>query len=316
MSTVLERFKKAELIDLADKLGLSVSSSNTKPKLVLKILDHLESLPEPVDLMEFPELELYYEALAQISTTSSGTSSSGSSDDEEEDGEGDDDDEDDDEEEEEEIEIDFKSDLPNKSPACLWFSNLKFVNKVTNNPYYFRFHEFIDDVQYTTQEWNERVQDYLSTLQTVKQLVLAVELFFFVKPLVQFDFTRFPSPEFVSFYPSQRDFLFSISFWFLFAHLLPSVISYYFNFVRHELFSIEFDPLVYHLSKALISLQFLYNSPAVKKEIELLLTDNYSITQLLTHGYNVGLFYWKFQLGHLPLIANAAAVVVALYVLA
>ncbi|CDO92015.1 unnamed protein product [Kluyveromyces dobzhanskii CBS 2104] len=306
MSTVLERFKKVELIDLADKLGLSVSTSNTKPTLVLKILDHLESLDGPVDVHEFPELQLYYEALAEVDDDNVASDSSL-----------------DDEEVEDELDIKndladskSKADLPSTSPAALWFSNLKFVNKATNSPYYFRFHEFIEDVQWTTQEWNESLQDYLSTLHTVKQLVLAVEFFFFAKSLVQFDWYRFPSPDFVSFYPSQLDFILSISFWFAFAHVIPSIVSYYFNFVRHELFAIEFDPLVYHLTKALISLQFLYNSPSIKKELELLLTSNYSFSQLVSHGYNVGLFTWKFQLGHLPLIANVAAVVVALYVLA
>ncbi|CAH03083.1 Gtt3p [Kluyveromyces lactis] len=304
MSTVLEKFKKVELIDLADKLGLSVSTSNTKPTLVLKILDHLESLDEPVDLNEYPELQLYYEALAEDNDEEDSEEEESSLDDEEE-------------EDEQDIKEMFdRSDLPTKSPACLWFSNLRFVNKVTNSPYYFRFHEFVDDVQWTTQEWNETVQDYLSTLHTVKQLVLAVELFVFVKSLIQFNWYRFPSPDFVTFYPSQRDFILSVSFWFIFSRMIPSIVSYYFNFVRHELFAIEFDPLVYHLTKVLISLQFLYNSPSVKKEIELLLSSDYSICQLLSHGYNVGLFCWKFQLGHLPLIANSAAVIIALYVLA
>lgn len=57
----LDRWKKIELLDLAEKLGLEPSNSSTKAVLVQAITEHLESLNSPLDLEDYPELFTYYE---------------------------------------------------------------------------------------------------------------------------------------------------------------------------------------------------------------------------------------------------------------
>lgn len=333
----LDRWKKIELLDLAEKLGLEPSNSSTKAVLVQAITEHLESLNSPLDLEDYPELFTYYENRQPVGRQSEIDDDEDADEsihdgDSDGDSEGDSDSDDSDNvsseekhrikdeqsgesEEEESSEEEHDGSFKDKKPIS-YFSKLDFSQIYPARGHFeFGFDDFIQDVQSKAIEANEAIQDTLSTIPAIATIFYILELYFYI--LAPF-FSLVSERPYISASVSLSDLLSLVFFWIIFSILAPSFIAYYINFIRYDLPPVEIDPMIFHLSKVLLGLLFVSLNASVVDEATFAVKDAFggvSTRELLRHWFNFSLVQWKLNLGLFPVVSGAVGVVVCLYVL-
>lgn len=288
MSTRLQYLKKFELVQLAEKLDLKFPVKLKKSALIDIIETHLRGLKSPLDPVEYPELEEYYNESTEDEKY---------------------------EETEEESDGDSLSVLGN----CKWFSKLRFDTiRPCNAKFSFKFHEFVSDVQNNIVETNETIQDTLSTIPAIGTIFLFLELYFYiVKPF--FHFNLKDRPYYVSTTLSRSQFAFLVMFWFNLSFAIPALIGYYINFIRYDLPSVEIDPLVFHVAKSLISIaicnywkhNFVQEATYAAKET----LGTAKLSEIIGHELAFAQLQWRLNLQQWPLVFGITGVFICLYVL-
>ncbi|SCU99147.1 LADA_0H17854g1_1 [Lachancea dasiensis] len=333
----LKKWKKVELLDLADKLEIHVSNSSTKAKIVDAIDKHLKELDEPLDLKEFPELATYYEESAASSEDESVSDPAEEGDDlkktlktkvqdaagavadafssaastlAEKTGQTSEDDGEDDNESEGELQ------LPQGTPFQNWFSNLDF-QRVTpaQGSFAFKFNEFMQDVQTKTWETNENIQEALSTIPAVDFVFMLIEAYVYVVS-THFEFST--QKPFVNVTSGWQEIAALVSFWSIWSLILPVFVSYYINFIRYDLPEVTVDPMVFHITKALLALLLAQWQPSFASEAAFAVKEvagDVSVAEIGAHWFRFALTEWKLQLGLLPFILACAGSALCLYVL-
>lgn len=218
------RWKKVELLDLAEKLRLAnVGNSVRKSELIAMIEEHLNVLGEPLDVeVDYPELRSFYDAVVKRETP---------------------------EEEAPEEPMEPLGEPAGETvgeeivdePAG--FNRLDFSDSDEDSTFKFAFEDYLADVARRVRRANESVQDSLSTMRAVNALFYAVEFYHVVRPLVARQDARLSASALVT--------------WALFSVGVPMVAGYYVNFIRYELPDVEVDPMVFHLTKFLVGLGIL-----------------------------------------------------------
>ncbi|QLL34495.1 hypothetical protein HG536_0G03570 [Torulaspora globosa] len=213
------RWKKVELLDLAEKLRLpNVGNNVRKSDLIAMIEEHLNVLNEPLDVeVDYPELKSFYDAIVVKHETE--------------------------EAEAEEVEGEEAEDqLPER--VLDGFNKLDFSEESDeDSTFKFAFEDYLSDVAVQVQKLNESLQDSLSTIQSVDALFYLVEFYFVVRPLVARQDAWLSSSTLVT--------------WAVFSAGVPALVGYYVNFIRYELPEVQVDPMVFHLAKFLVGLGIL-----------------------------------------------------------
>lgn len=271
-----DRWKKIDLLDLADRLNLYVTSHAKKDDVVKLIEAHLKTLDTPLDTLEYPELSQYYSSLRgdesdndadrsrlriRVKTTST------DSDDNIIDVKTEDPDSSFlDENNSGAIEADVGGETVKTPMKKNYFNNLLFNinNSIENNKaaaFKFDLHERFTDVVNKTSEYNEKVQEYLADLETVYRFFILIEFIFLVMGIfgvVKDDFKSDRSKNMKD--HSIEDFtpileydgiLIILLTWAILYVGLPVLIGYYFNFAR-DIYMLSVDQMVYNLAKLLV----------------------------------------------------------------
>ncbi|SCW02663.1 LAFE_0F11584g1_1 [Lachancea fermentati] len=321
----LKKWKKIELLDLADKLDVHVAHSSTKAKIADAIDAHLSALETPLDLQEFPELAAYYEAasasesgddvergeLGAVTRAGAAGDSEGGSD-VTVDGDGDGDVTADGGDDDEDV-SDADADADAK-PA--WFSKLDFATVApASSGFAFKFHEFLHDVRARAREANEAVQDALSTIPAVDALFMAVELYVYVvAPRVAVARTA----PYVAVAAGWRELLALLAFWSAWSLAVPAFVAYYVNFIRYDLPDVAVDPMVFHVTKALLALLLTQWQPSFADEASYTVKEvagTASALDAVAHWFRFALVEWRLQLGLTPFVMATAGAALCLYVL-
>ncbi|SCV04992.1 LANO_0G16116g1_1 [Lachancea nothofagi CBS 11611] len=332
----LKKWKKIELLDLADKLDLHVSQSSTKAKIADAIDEHLKDLDEALDLTEFPELATYYQESAASSEDESSSDPNEETDDlknrlkskvqdaaeavagavsnavtnvisgSDKDQQG----EEDDEGEESGLR------LPQGTPFQNWYSKLQFQRiSPAEGSFAFKFNEFMQDVQNKTVETNENVQEALSTIPAVDFVFMAIEAYvYLVNKHLEFSTQR----PFVTLTSRWQEIGALASFWSVWSLAIPAFVSYYINFIRYDLPDVSVDPMVFHITKALLALLLTQWQPSFVDEATYAVKDvagDVTVYEKASHWFRFALTEWKLELGLLPFILACAGSALCLYVL-
>lgn len=272
------RWKKVELLDLAEKLRLpKITSSARKSDLIALIEDHLNVLNEPLDVeVDYPELKSFYDAIVvkheqdddsddqgSISATVSEESLP------------------------ENVLDDVQEDTPEAVNDTDNFNTLNFSDNDDDSTFKFGFENYLSDIVVQFKRFNESVQDSLSTIQSINAIFYLIEFYFIVRPLVE-----------------RQDPTLSITTlltWISFSFLLPALIGFYVNFIRYDLPTVQIDPMVFHLAKFLISLSIL--------NLQLTASGGQWLVFL-----KLGLTSWVHHLGQLPLVFGFVGALLTLYI--
>lgn len=288
MSSTFSRWRKVELLDLAEKLKIADVANNVrKNELITLIEEHLALLGEPLDIdVEYPELKSFYHSMIKEESVSDSETES--------------------------QEDDINNDLPLDSVIDVvlnpeseeYGDNLDFENQTdtqteseTDNEngseaeFRFDFQNYLYDIKDNVVSVNDAVQDFLSTTRTIETIFGAIELYYITKPLIA---------------SQNRELsLSALLTWVLVSFMLPSVFGYYINFCRYD-FTIRVDPMIYYLTKSLLSLTILnLNLPLPA-----------FLAELPYFKYiQSGLYSWQTSLGQLPLIFSVVGVILTLYII-
>lgn len=269
MSSTFSRWRKVELLDLAEKLKISnIPNHVRKNDLIDTIESHLNILNEPLDIeVDYPELKSFYDSVVT------------KHEEEEEEGE-------DDQEQEQEQSTFLDTSKSN-------FNTLNFSEKSAEDEkedsFKFNFQNYLSDIISQVKNVNESIQDSLSTIHSIDIILFLIEFYYILKPLIVLQEKSLS--------------ISTLSVWITCSYLLPILIGYYINFIRYDL-AIEIDPMIFHVSKCLISLAIL----------------NYTIPEECLTDYpwlefvQVGMKSWKQSLGQLPLIFAISGTVLTLYI--
>lgn len=264
----LSRWKKVELLDLAEKLRLDrVANSVRKSELVAMIEEHLGVLSEPLDVeVDYPELKSFYDAVAEAV--------------------------------EQPVADLVESAGPLRSPSATateesepdGFSKLDFSEDRDGHdytPFKFAFHEYLSDVVDRVQRFNESVQDSLSTIQSVDSIFAVIEFYYVMRPLVARQDGSLSAATLVT--------------WIAGTVALPALVGYYINFIRYDLPPVQVDPMVFHVTKFLISLAIL--------NVELSSAGNGWVVFV-----HLGVASWRQYLGQLPLVFALVGALLTVYI--
>lgn len=210
-----DRWRKIDLLDLADKLNIYIATSAKKDDVIEILETYLDSLDSPLDPLEYPELSQYYSTFRDDDYDSdiersrlrlrpkventSGQESDGN----EIKGE-----DDENENEKENVEIlsslenihdnksfensELKETLDSKNEEIQqeqnsdkpffiqknYINNLFFGDKKSDESgrsFKFNFHEYFTDIVQKTSKYNENIQLFLSNLDTVYRIFTLVE---------------------------------------------------------------------------------------------------------------------------------------------
>lgn len=322
MSESLSTYKKQDLVDVAHKVGVSVSKKDTKKVLIEKLEDFVEKNPE--------DAVARLEAALAEGVVDDATLVESIDDDEAEELEADEE-HDEDELEEEEHDEDY-TEPPVNLKAWVVDPIIGASESALRSVY-----EFTDCVGITATEYLDELRDRLLATVTLNYAEVAYEALYFLSvnvPLVALRHNNLvPAlvkdniPSCVAHW-STPDLLvllhapvyLAFLVWLLTALLLPLVASYYINFSRRVLLFADdegvvsriftYDPFTFALSKVLL-FYFTVRHGAVSLSAELGLfhaAHNWVLIQTA--------LYSKFAenyLGLLPLVLGAANVLVAIY---
>ncbi|EJS44071.1 gtt3p [Saccharomyces arboricola H-6] len=327
--STFSRWKKAELIDLANKLEINGFPNYAKKSDMIEFLEaHLNHLEEPVDFKDdYPELKSFYESMVVDQSKDEGDerddgpggeSRTGSSDTATNDSD---------------LEKAYIKDDDETSVHRRGSNSDGGANAKTNfnlldfssddhgssasalTKFKFDFQDYVSDIKYHTQKLNENVQDYLSTISSVDTIFSIVEFSFLLrntlaagkKPATSSSLASSLETAIAAHTKHQDilDFCLPVVTWLLFFRGIPTLVSYYINFIRYDL-DIELDPMTFNLSKFLISL-------AIFKTCNNINMDFHSfqcVNQLWA-----GLCAVNHSLGMVPLVFSMVSCLLTLYVL-
>ncbi|EEQ41621.1 putative integral membrane protein [Clavispora lusitaniae] len=326
-------FKKADLAQVARRIGITVRSKDTKQSLLEKIELFIEESPEKAKaLMELADEadEDDDDVIENVTLVENDAT------DEEEDVE--------DEQEEAGEDDDDKADKDYDAPPPInlkeWIVDPAIA--VFENAYETVL-EWTDRVGITTLELNDGLRDSLSTTVALNYLELAVETAYFLYlyvPLVatkdnksihqvfkdnvpQLQKCTLPLPDITALYDYTVASV--LGNWLVYAVALPLLISYYVNFSRRVVviedddeeeeasFVVrvyKYDPFIFALSKVLI-FYFIIKNGALHS-----VDTFHGIAHLLKNYFLIHLgIYHRFvsDLGNFPLVVGLANVAIALY---
>ncbi|CAI1944298.1 hypothetical protein SEUBUCD646_0E00640 [Saccharomyces eubayanus] len=322
-TSTFARWKKADLIDLANKLEIDGFPNYAKKSDMIEFLEtHLNRLESPVDFKDdYPELKSFYESIIadqskdekDMSGSRSGSSDTAANDSDLEKAYIKDDDG-----SQSTDEASAKPDA--EASAKKNFNLLDFsadhdssVSALTK--FKFDFQDSLSDIKWHVQKLNENVQDCLSTISSVDAIFSLVECSLLVRQVLAAGrSTASPSSLASSFEAAaaghtepQRmlDFCLPILTWLLFFRGIPTLVSYYINFIRYDL-DIELDPMTFNLSKFLISLAIFKTCNNKNIDFHSLQYVDQVWTQLCVVNHS---------LGTVPLVLSMASCLLTLYVL-
>ena len=292
-TSVFQRWKKTDLLDLLEKLKINdISYQTKKPDLIRILQEHLDSLDQPLDdILEYPELQSFYE-YDEPQTVSNAVEEQG----EQPTGK------------DKKTYFNFldfslinkKDDVKEKVEAIADVGSTGANQESTatqrddsdsahEGGFKFNFQNYMNDIMEQARQLNEDVQDHLSTVYSISLICYLVEFTL----LFKYQLTAY------SIHEDQLDFLKNFTIWFALSFVLPSFISYYINFIRYDLPSMELDPMIFSIAKTLIA--YAINNY------------NYQHQGMLLDSVQVGLEIWKVALGQLPFIFGVAGCVLTLY---
>lgn len=328
------KWKKSDLIDLADKLKLGGTPNSARKQLVIEhVENYLRSLPVPLSLLEYPELEYFYEidpvvgksqdAILEEPSAISATVPV-------------------------ELRNEYKSpenklEVKNSPEGQESYNNLQFAhidqekelqrNEEMENQdpqvgFKFQFEEYLSDIVENCKRFNEEVQDRLSSISAVDTILYLIEVYCLItfiayndettedKTVVSeifdnvaetFTITLFQCTEMFDMPCIIRclyyQYVTPLLSWFVLFRVIPSITSYYINFIRYDLL-IEQDPMIFNITKALIGLALYRSSLSGMQNIHYPYYDLQENLRILRDG-----------LGSLPLIFGIAEAFLTLYVL-
>ncbi|CAI4060865.1 hypothetical protein SUVZ_05G0550 [Saccharomyces uvarum] len=322
-TSTFARWKKADLIDLANKLEIDGFPNYAKKSDMIEFLEtHLNRLESPVDFKDdYPELKSFYESIivdqsndeGDVSGSLSGSSDTAANDSDLEKAYIKDDDG-----SQSADEASAKPDADASAKAnfnLLDFSADRDSSVSALTKFKFDFQDYLSDIKCHAQKLNENVQDCLSTISSVDAIFSLVECSLLVRDLLAAGRPTLSSSSLASSFEAaaaghtepQRifDFCLPILTWLLFFRGIPTLVSYYINFIRYDL-DIELDPMTFNLSKFLISL-------AIFKTCNNKNIDFHSfqyVDQVWTQLCSV-----NHSLGTVPLVLSMASCLLTLYVL-
>lgn len=266
--------------------------------------------------------------------------------------------EDDDEEEEEEDDDDIEvlSKSSGKDGELLdeeaeehehgdYHPKFEFITKIQDwfigkyEDFYDYAEEQKDDFVYSTKKFNNDAKKKLSTTDAVNGLSLLLEFALIVHEqvaLIEIKEASFLSQDIISKYkfidPSykiwdlasliQFKFIFILFTWFGLSIGLPLLFSYYFNFIGKKQRKTRFDPLVFNVTKLLLTYFFLSTNVSFQdiKDDAAVWANEHGLIQSATIYQRISahLFHnsitLRLILGDIPFITSGVGILVALYV--
>ncbi|EDO17622.1 hypothetical protein Kpol_1061p48 [Vanderwaltozyma polyspora DSM 70294] len=314
-SSVFQKWKKTDLLDLIEKLKINDISYQSKKTTLIQIIEnYLNSLDVPLlDIVEYPELQSFYCSDDYIPKSTKRTNNHV-----------------DDllvkaeesvledtmsstileqkpyeiQESQEKMEyIDKEEEEKSETPEELEqenldsnkkrnYSNLDFSESTsTQSSFKFKFENYLNDIVINVRRINEDIQDCLSTIYSVAIILYLIEFFHIIKYLFAI----------YSVETDKIDIFTNIILWLWFSFLLPSLISYYVNFIRYDLPTMEMDPMIFSITKTLIA--YTLNN-----------CNYYSHNGFLMTPLQVGLEVWRNSLGHLPMMFGIVGCLLTLYI--
>ncbi|EHN02808.1 Gtt3p [Saccharomyces cerevisiae x Saccharomyces kudriavzevii VIN7] len=331
MSTksTFSRWKKADLIDLANKLEIGGFPNYAKKSDMIDFLEsHLTHLEKPVDFKDdYPELRSFYESMTvDQSKDEEDVSGSGSSDTAANDSDlekayiKEDDERSQSGDEVSAMRPDSNTSASASANAKANFNLLDFSSD--HNPstsastrFKFDFHDYVSDIRYHTRKLNENVQDYLSTISSVDTIFSLVEFSFLLRNILAAGKPTSSTSSLASSleaavaahnkYQDVLDFCLPTLTWLLFFRGVPTLVSYYINFIRYDL-DIELDPMTFSLSKLLISLAIFKTCNDKNLDFQSFQCVNQVWAQLCAVNNSLGM---------VPVVFSMVSCLLALYVL-
>ncbi|CCH58831.1 hypothetical protein TBLA_0A10530 [Henningerozyma blattae CBS 6284] len=152
-------------------------------------------------------------------------------------------------------------------------------SKQVNKSFKFNFQDYMSDITLKVKKCNENVQDYLSTIYTIETIFYSIELYSLLDTYSKRDISNF------------NEISYDMGIWLLFSFVIPSFIAYYINFIRYDLPYVEIDPMIFHITKFLISLFFFLNDQRGRPSLS-----------------------WNQNLGVLPLVFSTVGILITLYI--
>lgn len=333
------RWKKIDLLDLADKLNIYMPTSAKKDAIILAVEEYLRGLQAPLDTLEYPELSQYYNALKgeesdtegdrsrlrirpkieDIDSTLLSKESSLSEDSMLGDSST--------EPKEEVLPVVKDNDPTSYKTKKKYFNNLFFGKEKANavkNKFKFNFHERFTDIVNKTSECNEKVQNYLANLDTVYKVFVIIELISLLRGIFKslriehninpvIDIKEHLTEDFI---PKLMygEILLVLLIWTVLYIAIPVLIAYYFNFAR-DVYGLDIDQMVYNLAKLLV-VYFIRSSPLSNDDkSEFFNFVNNLISKSL--GLNRFSYYMDIitdSLGNQPFIFSIVSSVLTIYV--
>lgn len=275
------RWRKIDLLDLADRLNIYIATSAKKDDVIGIVENYLNSLDAPLDTLEYPELSEYYSSFRddgdghdsepdrsssrlrpKIESTS-GQENEIETEIKREDGNGDmemtsnetGEMGDEIQEEQEQEQDSNKQSFVQKN----YFNKLSFGGDDDDDSkdeknFKFKFHEYLTDIVNKSCKFNENVQFYLSNLDTVYRIFVLFEFLSLVYGICNgehgLNVKNHSSKDFIA-RLEYGDILMICLIWFISYVGIPILTGYYFNFAR-EIFDLSVDQMVYNLSKLLV----------------------------------------------------------------
>ncbi|QLG71345.1 hypothetical protein HG535_0B03850 [Zygotorulaspora mrakii] len=306
MSSTFSRWRKVELLDLADKLHISgIPGSIRKNDLISVIESHLTRLGEPLDVdVEYPELKSFYDSVVKSAEESSDVETESQIDDLEND-----------------VQLDIEAVLDSESADN--FNDLNLTQEsetqtesdaegneteTEGEPFRFNFQNYLSDIKDNVMSANDAAQEFLSTTKTIETLFGSIELYYITKPLIE---------------SQNRGLSFStLVTWLSFSYFLPVIFGYYINFCRYD-FTIKVDPMIYYLTKGLLSLtisnlnvdSFAQSYATTVLNFNLISGLSLNLDLKFVNYIQLGLQSWQNSLGQLPLIFSIVGIILTLYII-
>ncbi|CCE62064.1 hypothetical protein TPHA_0B03920 [Tetrapisispora phaffii CBS 4417] len=311
--SVFSRWNKTAILDLIEKLKVNdIPYSLKKTELIGLLENHLKTLDTPLDdVLEYPELVEFY----------SNQKHDGKELKKEEDDSASLDDSNEANRSKMSNFIDFTRLLPKKT------ADDEGIHSQEDEEYVYRSDEDLEDedaldadelqselddllameehtplqrIVLKLQQWNENVQDYLSTVYSIAFILHLVEFTIFFKYLL----SHYPACDDLDVKENLMIVVPNILLWFTVAIAIPCLVSYYFNFIRYDLPSMEFDPMIF----SVVKIGFAYTLSGHSQALQ--------IPKSLCHYEELRTFaeLYKDALGQLPLFIGLVGCVLTLYI--
>ncbi|KAG0658242.1 hypothetical protein C6P45_002223 [Maudiozyma exigua] len=279
------RWLKADLIDLSDKLKLDhVPSSAKKYEIIEKIEEDLYKRKEPLDtVIDFPELKDFFDNLIEEGYYNNGDLVTAPI-----------------------IKETKVTDSPSEDNDTN-YNKLNFKDDINddNNSFKFNLQEKFCDIIESTKQINENVQDFFSSLITITIIFQIIEAILLIQ----------------DFFQNKRNndynLIVLLTVWGITYVGLPILFAYYFNFIRYDLM-IEIDPMMLNITKGLIFLLLQHSHLQTLDTNHII--DHFNSNSSTVHKI-CDCFFMKYLgilssiLGNVPFIFSIVGALITLYVL-